>query len=310
MPLLKRKISITKMEIPGHMDVQGSIVNDLFFERIQTYIFQPIDNTYDQYSIGFVPVLDHLSSISKNGKNITFGDLLVFSIRYDERKLPGALVKSEIEKANRQYIQVNQIPKISRSKKLEIKESVKANLLRNIPPTPYIVDAILDANNGFIYLCSNRRKDIELFADLFKQAFGIELGEIDHFGEGFSLPDFLLWIYDGGAGCEPVFAKISDHDNAVASINLPEGQEEISASREAGRNFDKLRFTAQTESGVEYTMTTDREHQISAVLLPKLGNEESAGEQEGFVYALAASVIECCTLFESIVSKFKESQKQ
>lgn len=299
MSLLTRKTAITKFKVNFVVSAQDTLLMSIALK-----MFKPIDDTYDDFSVGFVPINDMLGKISSDGSNIIFGDLYVFSMRYDERKIPSALLKAEIAKAERAKLEELQIPRLARSAKAAIKAAVKLSLCRKIPPTPTVVDVIVSVNDGEIYLCTSKTAEIELFEALFKETFLLsQLSPQSVFPETINSAKFLQWLYSR-ENVEPVIAKMSDASGVIATLMLPEAEIEAEAAKDAGRLFESLRFYTQNENGVPYTATLDGSESILAVNLPLIKTEED--EDDGGIYASAASVMDCSRLVCSLVSEYQE----
>jgi len=160
MPLMNGTVSFVELAVP---------VDTVFDEsRVYNRAFVNIDDSYDEVSIGWVNPTDIFDA---NHPTLVLGDYVVLTMRIDERKIPGALLKKLCAKEERRIRIERQIPKLSRAMRAEIKSRISTDLIRKAAPVTTTVDVVWSVNAGRVWLFSTSSSVMELFLDLFDQTF-------------------------------------------------------------------------------------------------------------------------------------------
>lgn len=97
---------------------------------------------------------------------------LFFSYRRDQRRIPAALLKSHIGRAEGEYL--TKRPELKRPPKREreeMAERVKLSLLARTLPAPSTVDLVWHLDHGILTLLSSSSKVMERFEELFAKSF-------------------------------------------------------------------------------------------------------------------------------------------
>jgi Putative exonuclease, RdgC len=97
---------------------------------------------------------------------------LFFTYRRDQRRIPAAVYKSHVGRAEGEYL--GKRPELKRPPKREreeIKERVKLSLLARVLPAPATVDLVWNADEGLLTLFSASPKVFERFEELFGKSF-------------------------------------------------------------------------------------------------------------------------------------------
>lgn len=171
MGLLSGTISFVRYSVEG--DLPPSFI-DLATERIASYTFRDIDDTVDEYSIGWVSLhnmfVGPLDDVSWQA-----GDFIVMTMRVDERKVAAAVLKKFCRKEEERVKQEKQIPRLSRNHRLEIKENMQMMLIRKAVPVPALYDICWNLADNTVLFFSTNRKAQSVLEDFFKQTFGLSL---------------------------------------------------------------------------------------------------------------------------------------
>jgi DNA recombination-dependent growth factor C len=141
-------------------------------ERVMAFAFRDIDDTFDEYSIGWVSVLNMFDSEFQFA-SYAAGDYITLSLRIDERKVSPAILKKCIQKEEERVKLEKQIPKIGRSLKVEIKERVHTELLRKAIPIPAIYDLCWSLSDSTLFFFSTNKKAHAVLEDFFNDSFGM-----------------------------------------------------------------------------------------------------------------------------------------
>jgi DNA recombination-dependent growth factor C len=171
MGLISGAASFMRFSIEG--DLPDSFW-DFVAERVAAHSFRDIDDTLDEYSIGWVSVVNMFDADFAYG-SYAAGDYVVLSMRADERKVSPAVLKKCVLKEEERIKKEKQIPRLSRSAVMEIKERVRTQLVRQSVPVPVIYDICWNLSENTLLFFSTSKKAMVLLEELFKETFGLSL---------------------------------------------------------------------------------------------------------------------------------------
>lgn len=143
-------------------------------ERIAANAFKDIDDNYEEYSIGWVSIMNMFDSQFAFASHAV-GDYIVLSMRTDERKVPSAVLKKFCLKEEERVKKEKQVPKLSRGNRLEIKENIKLMLTKKASPIPAVYDLCWNLANNTVLFFSTSATVHAALEDLFKETFGLHL---------------------------------------------------------------------------------------------------------------------------------------
>ncbi len=147
---------------------------DYIAERVAAFSFQDIDDTYDEYSIGWVSVTNMFDAEFEYGSYAN-GDYVTLSLRIDERKVSQAILKKFCAKEEERIKKERQLPKIGKAMKMEIKERIQTELMRKAMPVPVVYDLCWSlADSTLLFFSTNKKAQAQL-EDFFKETFGLLL---------------------------------------------------------------------------------------------------------------------------------------
>jgi len=142
--------------------------------RIAANAFKDIDDNFEEYSIGWVSVMNMFDAQFAFASHAV-GDYIVLSMRIDERKVPASILKKFCMKEEERVKREKQIPKLSRGHRLEIKESIKLMLTKKAAPMPAVYDLCWNLANNTVLFFSTSSTVHAALEDLFKETFGLHL---------------------------------------------------------------------------------------------------------------------------------------
>ncbi|MCW5198990.1 recombination-associated protein RdgC [Desulfobulbus sp. F3] len=171
MGLLAGSASFTRFTVEGELPGNAW---DFIAEQVTKHSFKDIDDTLDELSIGWVSVGDMFDSRFAYG-SYAAGDYVTLAMRVDERKVSGAVLKKFAAKEEARIKEEKDLRRLSRTVRLEIKERIKAELMRKSPPVPAVYDFCWNVPKGTVLFFSNGRKPLALLEELFKETFGLSL---------------------------------------------------------------------------------------------------------------------------------------
>jgi DNA recombination-dependent growth factor C len=147
---------------------------DLASDQIKRFAFKDIDETYDEFSVGWVSVLNMFDAEFAYA-SFAAGDHICLTMRVDERKVSPKVLKKFCLKEEERIKKERQIPKISRGQRLEIKENMEMLLMKRAVPVPATYDLVWSlAENTVLFFSTNQKAQAQL-EDFFKDTFGLLL---------------------------------------------------------------------------------------------------------------------------------------
>lgn len=147
---------------------------DYIADRVIAFSFRDIDDTYDEYSIGWVSVLNMFDSQFQYA-SYAAGDYITLTLRVDERKVSPAILKKFVQKEEERVKLEKQVPKLGRAQKVEIKERIRTELMRKAIPIPVVYDLCWSLSESTLYFFSTNKKAHAVLEDFFKESFGLLL---------------------------------------------------------------------------------------------------------------------------------------
>jgi len=297
MSLLKGAVSFVEFEVAG--DLPESPLG-FIGDRIRAMGFRDIDDTFDEYSIGWVSILNMFDHGSSNYHPIV-GDYAVASMRIDQRSIPGAVLRKFVEKEEQRIKAEKQIPKISRVQRVEIKERIRTELVRKAKPAPLVVDMAWNLSTGHVFLFSTNKSAQAVFEDLFKETFGVSVQRKEYP----EADEFLTWLW-----WQSMTEGTVDDVNMVRKVLVSDGTRKVSCAGgidvhfpEAlvGVGIGKIVNTATIDltpvGGDRFSLSLSvPSFEYRSVKLPKIGiTGDGASEEDGLIY-------ERIYLFESLTS--------
>lgn len=171
MGLLAGSASFTRFTVEGEVPENFW---DFVAQRVAEHSFQDIDETIDEYSVGWVSVADMFDS-EFAFSSYAAGDYVVLSLRIDERKVSPAVLRKFTTKEEARLRQEQGVRRLSRNVRLEIKERIRAEMVRKSPPIPAVYDLCWNLSENTLLFFSNSRKALALLEDLFRETFELSL---------------------------------------------------------------------------------------------------------------------------------------
>jgi recombination associated protein RdgC len=173
--IIKGNVSVTQFDVLDFDTELSSGFWDFINTCVRKSVFRDIDDTYDEMSCGWVSVVDMFDAeFSQNTYNIV-DEFVVMKMRLDERKVAPAALKKFIKKEERRVMKENEVPKLYRARKIEIRDRVTVELTRKALPVPKCADVVWDVESKTIFLMSTTQEIVNLFENLFRETFGVSV---------------------------------------------------------------------------------------------------------------------------------------
>jgi len=171
MGLLSRTTTFVRYAVEG--EPSGSFW-EFAAERIAQFSFRDIDDTFDEYSIGWVSI-DNMFDSSFAYASYAVGDYIVLSMRIDERKVSKTLLQKYSLKEEERIKKEKQIPRLNRSQRVRIKEDIRLQLVKKSLPFPAVYDLAWNLADNTMLFFSTSTKAQSVLEDFFKECFGLTI---------------------------------------------------------------------------------------------------------------------------------------
>lgn len=171
MGFIKGTASYVRFGVEGELPEN---IWDFIADRVVSFAFRDIDETYEEDSLGWVSVTNMFDTDFEYA-SYAAGNYVTLSMRLDERKVSSAIVKKFVQKEEERVKKEKQIQKISRSMRVEIKERIQNELMRKALPVPSVFDLCWNLEDSTLIFFSTNKKAQALLEDLFKESFGLTL---------------------------------------------------------------------------------------------------------------------------------------
>lgn len=169
MGFLKGSASFVRFSVEGELPENPL---DFIADRVVSFSFRDIDDTFDEYSIGWVSILNMFDSQFQYA-SYAAGDYITLALRMDERKVSSAILKKVIQKEEERVRLEKELPKLSRSMKVEIKDRIRTELMRKAIPIPTVFELCWSLSDSTLIFFSTNKKAQAILEDYFKESFGL-----------------------------------------------------------------------------------------------------------------------------------------
>ncbi len=170
MGLLRGTVTCSQYRISDSLPDQ---FNNIVDQRLKKYSFK---NTFtgaiDEKTVGWTGLESILDTDFKYAR-YTWGKYIMFSMRIDRKIIPPALLKIRVLEAEKEFMAEREKKKLHRLQREEIKERVRADLLRVSPAVPSIIEVCWAPEDKKLFFCSLSDKIADEFSEFFKQSFNL-----------------------------------------------------------------------------------------------------------------------------------------
>ena len=171
MGLLSRTASFVRYSVEGALPDNFW---DFAADRISQFSFQDIDDTFDEYSIGWVAA-DNMFDSGFAHASYAVGDQIVLALRVDERKVSSSLLKKFSLKEEERIKKEHRAPRLSRGHRQQIKEDIRLQLIKKALPVPSVYELSWNLANNTVLFFSTSVKAQSVLEDFFKESFGLTI---------------------------------------------------------------------------------------------------------------------------------------
>jgi len=169
MGVLKGSATFTRYRVVGDMPVD---FRNFFDKQIKLHAFREISTGLEEKSLGWTSI-ENVLDRNFEYANYSLGNYAIFSLRIDRKTVPPALLKLKVLEAEKKYIEENNLKKIYREQRAEIRDAVRRELLGKAPPVPSFYEVCWALSQGWLILGTLSPKVFDDFEDLFKRSFNL-----------------------------------------------------------------------------------------------------------------------------------------
>ena len=169
--LLSRSTSFVRYTVDGRLPENFW---EFAAEQISRFSFQDIDDTFDEYSIGWVAI-DNMFDSTFAEASYAIGDQIVLALRIDERKVSTTLLRKYSLKEEERVKKEHRAPRLSRGHRQQIKEEVRLQLTKKAMPVPAVYDLSWNLADNTLLFFTTSVKAQSVLEDFFKECFGFTI---------------------------------------------------------------------------------------------------------------------------------------
>jgi len=170
MGIFSNTVSICQFQVVGHLP--GHDLSDWAGQRLADKTFRSIEQTPDALSTGWVHIDNGWDSSFSNAAAYRRDHYLALTLRRDVRKVPKALVREYLARAERSFLEAHPgLRRVPRYEREELQDRVEQTLLARILPTPSFFDVVWNTETGLVTFTSCNARVMEIFRELFKDTF-------------------------------------------------------------------------------------------------------------------------------------------
>ncbi|MFH1057105.1 MAG: recombination-associated protein RdgC [Pseudomonadota bacterium] len=171
MGLFKGSASLSRYQVKG--DAPPDFW-DFVDRRIRANVFLDIEQSTDESAVGWVSAHDFMDTNFAYAA-YALDPYIVLGMRVDQRKVSTSLVRKYLRIEVKKALDARDGRPLSRHDREELKEKVRLDLLRRIPPTTQVYEVCWDTSKAELWLGAAGRGVRDLLEDLFRRSFDLAL---------------------------------------------------------------------------------------------------------------------------------------
>lgn len=169
MGLLQGAFSLKRFLVLGPVPEEAELLSGLEAHR-----FRPFEDGLEEERSGFVDWRNPLI-IPPDPVFALQDRFALFALRIDTRRVPALLLRAEADLRLQQVMKEKDLPRIGKETRISVQDEVKVDLLKQVLPTPRMVEVAWDLKGGVLWTTASSSKTQGLLATHFHKAFGLEL---------------------------------------------------------------------------------------------------------------------------------------
>lgn len=236
-------------------------------EQLSHFGFRPIDDIAKENSIGWVTLDNIHINTFEDINSFSRTPYLCFSLRKDERKVPQAVLKHQLDLECQKWLAKHSDMKwVPKQRKAELKELIYSKLMSKTLAVPAIHDVVWNTQTNIISITTLNPKALEIFEKHFKQTFdGLSLVAIPPYNRAEMIVDSSL------------SARLSEH-NKAGSDNMVDI---IKDNKWIGQDFLLWLAYMTVESNSEYMISLEGPAELKEPYVAHINSRvQAVGEDE------------------------------
>lgn len=160
--------------------VIGDLPKDLrrrFLDAVRLRQFAPLDVSDEAMESSGWCVVERPFDLEFHEGNLYFDQYVMLGFRVDKWRIPGTLVKAQLEDEEQRLLGRNGRVRLGRAEKNELRQKIIMKLRRKIMPNARVFDILWDLDKGSLLFFGHSSKLILDFAACFEKTFGLKLEE-------------------------------------------------------------------------------------------------------------------------------------
>jgi recombination associated protein RdgC len=160
--------------------VKGSLPKDLrrkFLDAVRLRLFTPLDVSDEAMETSGWCVLERPFDLEVDEGNLFFDRYVTVGFRVDKWRIPGALVKAQLEDEEQRLLGRNGRARLGRAEKADLKQKIIQKLRRKILPNAKSFDVIWDLDGETLLFFGHSSKLLLDFSAYFEKTFSLTLEE-------------------------------------------------------------------------------------------------------------------------------------
>jgi recombination associated protein RdgC len=179
MGLFKGAVSYRRFRLLGDLPEDH---RHQFLAAVQKHAFRPLEGEPEaERSAGWVNIHDALDA-DWTGEKLFFDDQMLLSLRIDQKRVPAKVLAAYLQKAERDYLEKNNRPSLTRPERRNLRDLVRTQLLARVLPSLATYDVALDLTEREVRFWSLTRSACDTFLELFDATFGLNLMPLGAYG--------------------------------------------------------------------------------------------------------------------------------
>ncbi|MBI4800337.1 MAG: hypothetical protein HY794_16725 [Desulfarculus sp.] len=167
MGLIKGTATYTRYKVQGECDLRAA-----FEAGVRAQIFRGIEHTTEEYDSGWVRPDDWLRA-DVDYASCVQEPYVILGLRADRRRIKGPVMKKELRLAMDNWREEHPDEPLGRVRRNDIKDRVRLELLRRLPPEPTLAEVIWNTKTGEVWVGTQAEKALGMFETKFRASFGL-----------------------------------------------------------------------------------------------------------------------------------------
>ncbi|WP_306601300.1 recombination-associated protein RdgC [Geothrix sp. 21YS21S-2] len=169
MSLIQGTLSLRRFLVLGPVPSEQEL-----HEGLSQHCFRPFEDGLEEERMGWCD-WRNLLILPPDRDWVIQERFAVFGLRIDSRKVPGALLKAQVDLRLQTLQKEKDLAFVGREARTSLAEEVKVDLLLKVLPTPKVAEVAWDLKGGMLWTTASSSKTQSALFELFIKSFGLEL---------------------------------------------------------------------------------------------------------------------------------------